>query len=145
TLAPLICFGQAQGRMRVIGWLHDGDAADLLNAQYESAFNAGMRDLGYVEGRDYRIETRFAAHNLSELPALAAQLVALKVDIIIALTSSEAVAAHKVTHQVPIVSDAGDPVGNGLAASLSHPGGNVTGMTSNSSELYVKRVDLLRQ
>jgi putative ABC transport system substrate-binding protein len=104
-----------------------------------------MRDLGYVEGRDYRIEARFANNELGRLPALAAQLVALKVDVIVALTTAGAIATHKITRDIPIVTNAGDPVGNGLAANLSQPGGNVTGTTSLSSELYVKRVDLLRQ
>jgi putative ABC transport system substrate-binding protein len=143
-LAPLASFGQTQPRTRLIGWLHDGDPADALNVQYEDAFKAGLRDLGYVEARDYRLETRFT-YDMGHLPALAAELVALKIDILIALTTSAAIAARKVTHDVPIVTNAGDPVGNGLAASLSHPGGNVTGMTSLSSELYVKRVDLLHQ
>jgi putative ABC transport system substrate-binding protein len=104
-----------------------------------------MRDLGYLEGRDYRVETRFASDDTSRLAAFAAELVALKVDIIVALTTISASAAHKVTREIPIVTNAADPVGNGLAASLSHPGGNVTGTTSLNVELAAKRVDLLRQ
>ena len=144
-LAPLALFGQTQARPRLIGWLGSDDPADTVDVQYEDAFKAGMRDLGYLEGRDYRVETRFAAHDFSRLPTLAAELVALRVDVIVALASAAAIAAHKVTREIPIVTNAGEPVGNGLAASLSHPGGNVTGTTSLSTELYAKRVDLLRQ
>jgi putative ABC transport system substrate-binding protein len=131
--------------MRLIGWIQEADPADRLEAQYEDAFKAGLRDRGYVEGRDYRLEKRYAALDAGNLPALATELVELKVDIIVALTTSAAIATRKITREIPIVTDTGDPVGNGLAASLSHPGGNVTGMTSLSQELYVKRVDVLRQ
>jgi len=144
-LAPLASFGQTRVRPWLVGWLGSEDPADAVDVEYEVLFKAGMRDLGYVEGRDYRFETRLATNDLSRLPALAAELVALRVDVIVALTTAAAVAAHKVTREIPIVTNAGDPVGNGLAANLSHPGGNVTGTTSLSSELYVKRVDLLRQ
>jgi putative ABC transport system substrate-binding protein len=137
--------GYAQSKKKLIGWLHDNDPTDPVNVEYENAFKAGLRGLGYVEGREYRMETRFATNDPRRLPTLAAELVAMKVDVIVALTTSAAIAARKATREIPIVTDAGDPVGNGLAASLSHPGGNVTGMTSLSAELYVKRVDLLRQ
>jgi putative ABC transport system substrate-binding protein len=144
-VAPNIAITQPSKAVRLIGWLGSEDPADTVDVQYEVLFKAGMRDLGYVEGRDYKFETRLATNDLSRLPALAAELVALRVDVIVALTTAAAVAAHKVTREIPIVTNAGDPVGNGLAANLSHPGGNVTGTTSLSSELYVKRVDLLRQ
>lgn len=142
-LAPLASFGQR--RARLVGWLGSDDPTDTLDVLYEDAFKAGMRDLGYVEDRDYRVEARVTTNDLSRLPALAAELVGAKVDVIVALTTSAAVAAHNVTREIPIVTNAGDPVGNGLAANLSHPGGNVTGTTSLSSELYLKRVDLLHQ
>src|SRR5262249_13267284 len=144
-LAPLASLGQTQARIRLIGWLHDDDPTDPLEVQYQDAFKAGMADRGYVEGRHYRVEKRFAPYDVGHLPALAAELVALKVDVIVALTTPAAIATHKLTREIPIVTNAGDPVGNGLAASLSHPGGNVTGTTSLSAELYGKRVDLLHQ
>jgi len=131
--------------MWVIGWLHDGDSSDPVDVQYENAFKQGMRDLGYVEGRNYRLEKRFSTHDPGSAQASAAELAALKVDVIVALTTLAAIATHKVTREIPIVTDAGDPVGFGLAQSLARPGGNVTGMTSLSAELYSKRVDLLRQ
>jgi putative ABC transport system substrate-binding protein len=144
-LVPLVSFAQTSARPRLIGWLGYDDPADPVSVQYEDVFKAGMRELGYVEGRDYRVEARFSANDFSRLPALAAELVALRVEVIVALTTSGAIAAQKITRDIPIVTNAGDPVGNGLAKSLSHPGGNVTGTTSVSSELYVKRLDLLRQ
>ena len=144
-LAPLARPGHAQPRTKLIGWLHDNDPADSVNIDYQDAFKAGLRSLGYVEGRDYRIETRFARNDPRRLPGLAEELVAMRVDVIVALTTSAAIAARKATHEIPIVTNAGDPVASGLAASLSHPGGNVTGTTSLSAELYVKRVDLMRQ
>jgi putative ABC transport system substrate-binding protein len=144
-LAPLASSAQTQTRMRLIGWLQEAAPSDRLELQYVDAFKGGLRDHGYVEGRDYRLEKRYTTLDAGDLPALATELVALNVDIIVALTTSAAIAARNVTRDIPIVTDTGDPVGNGLATSLSHPGGNVTGMTSLSQELYIKRVDLLRQ
>ena len=143
-LAPFASLGQTQARVRLIGWLHDRDPTDPLELQYEDSLKAGLRERGYIEGKDYKIEKRFATSS-GNLPLLAADLVALKADIIVAMSTPAAIAAHKITREIPIVTNASDPVSNGLAASLSHPAGNVTGMTSLSSELYVKRVDLLRQ
>ena len=143
--APLACFAQAQTRPRLIGYLDARNESDPVWLKYRDAFKARMRELGYAEGRDYKVEARYAQGDLSRLPALAAELVALKVDLIIALTTPSAVAARKATHEIPIIMNTGDPVGSGLAASLSHPGGNVTGLTSLSVELYTKRLDLLRQ
>jgi len=105
-----------------------------------------MRALGYANGRDYAIEQRWAQGDLARLPALAAELLVLKVDLIFAGTSASAVAARKATREIPIlIATAGDPVGSGLATTLSHPGGNVTGLNTLASELYTKRLDLLRQ
>ena len=147
AVAALTTFAQAQPRRRVIGWLADRDPADdPVYLRYLDAFKAGMRELGYFDGRDYRVEARYAKDDLSRLPALAADLVKLKVDLIIATPTVSALAARKATRDIPIViTTAGDPVGSGLAASLPHPGGNVTGLTSISAELYAKRLDFLHQ
>ena len=92
------------------------------------------------------IEIRSAQYDLARLPALAAELVALEVDIIVSTNTPSALVARKATREIPILlTTAGDPVGLGLAASLASPGGNVTGLTNLSSELYTKRLDLLRQ
>ena len=106
-----------------------------------------MRELGYAEGKDYAIEQRSANNDHARLPALAVELLALKVDLIVAPASPSAVAAHNATHDIPIlIVTISDPVGSGLAASLARPGGNLTGLAQGvASELYTKRLDLLRQ
>ena len=110
------------------------------------AFRQGLRDLGYVEGRNLVIEYRFAEGKSERLPALAAELVALKVDVIVAVTTPEALAAKKATRTLPIVFvAAADPVTSGLVSSLARPGGNVTGLSSFFPELVGKRLELLTQ
>lgn len=110
------------------------------------AFKKGMSELGFVEQRDYVVEERSARADLSQLPALAAELAALKVDVIMTAGTPSALAANKAAGSIPVVTaTAGDPVGSGLAGSLARPGGKVTGLTNISSELVVKRMDLLRE
>jgi putative ABC transport system substrate-binding protein len=110
------------------------------------AFRQGLRDLGYVEGRDFVIEFRDAKGTPERLPALAAELVALKVDVIVASGTPHALAAKQATRTIPIVFTASvDPVMEGLVTSLARPGGNVTGLTSLGSELITKRLELLKQ
>ena len=105
-----------------------------------------MSALGYAEGRDYVIELRSAQSNPTRLPRLAAELVALQVDLIVTGGTPAAVAASKATGEIPIlIATVGDPVGSGLVASMARPGGNVTGLTSLSTELVTKRLDLLHQ
>ena len=112
---------------------------------YFDPFKAGMRELGYAEGTDYVFENRFAELELARLPALAAELVALKVDLILAAGHPPAVAARDATREIPIVMWGGDPVANGLVASYSRPGGNVTGLSNLSQDVAKKQLDLLRQ
>jgi putative ABC transport system substrate-binding protein len=109
------------------------------------AFRAGLRDLGYVEGRNLVIEERWADNDASRLPALAAELVQWRPDVIV--TSGTAVAvAKRATTTIPIVmAAAGDAVGTGLVESYARPGGNVTGSTFFSNEIGAKRVELLRE
>jgi len=110
------------------------------------AFRHGLRDLGYVEGRNVVIEYRDAEGKLERLPALAAELVALKVDVILAPATPTALAAKQATKTIPIVfAVAGDPVGSGLVTSLARPGGNVTGLSVLSTELVGKCLELLTQ
>ncbi len=110
------------------------------------AFRQGLRDLGYVEGRNLVIEYRFAEGKSERVPSLAAELVALKVDVIVAVTTPEALAAKKATRTLPIVFvAAADPVTSGLVSSLARPGGNVTGLSSFFPELVGKRLELLTQ
>jgi ABC-type uncharacterized transport system substrate-binding protein len=108
-------------------------------------FRQGLRDLGYVEGQNIRFEFRSAEGHLDRLPELAAELVRLKVDVIVTWFTPTAVAAQQATHEIPIVmAETGDPVGTGLIASLPRPGGNVTGIASATAELAGKSVQLIR-
>ena len=144
ALAPLASFAQQQGKVWRIGYLGEIEPSRSITRLH--GFKAGLNALGYADGRDYVIELRSAQGDLARLSALAAELVALKVDIILSAGTPSAVAARQATREIPIlIVTAGDPVGSGLAASLARPGGNVTGLTGLASELDTKRLDLLRQ
>ncbi len=105
-----------------------------------------LRELGYVEGKNLTFERRFAEDRLDRLPGLAAELVSLKVDVIMAAGTLAPLAAKRATSTIPIVMmAAGDPVGSGLVASLAHPGGNVTGMSLMAPDLGGKRLELLKE
>jgi putative ABC transport system substrate-binding protein len=113
----------------------------------EAAFLNGLREHGYVDGRNIAIEWRFVAGKLDRLPNLAAELVRLKVDILVTAGIAAALAAKRTTNTIPIVmaNASGDPVRQGLVASLARPGGNVTGLVDASLGLGGKRLDLLKQ
>ena len=114
--------------------------------RHVDAFLQGLRDLGYVEGRNLVIEYRDAEGKLERLPTLAAELVALKVDVIVAATTPGALAAKQATKTIPIVfAVAADPVTDGLVASLARPGGNVTGSSYLGTDLIGKLLELLKQ
>ena len=134
---------QQQGKISRIGLLISASSA--ATAPFTDAFEQGLRELGYVEGKNIAIERRFADGKLNSLPALAAELVALKVDVIVAAGSNLAVlAAKQATSTIPIfLIIASDPVERGLAASLARPGGNITGFTSIAMALSGKRLELL--
>src|SRR5215813_14113145 len=124
-----------------IGYLTAADSS----RQYQ-AFLQGLHDLGYVEGRNIAIEYRSADGKRERVPDLAAELVRLKVDIIVTDGSGPSQDAKKATSTIPIVMTSnGDPVGSGLITSLSRPGGNVTGLTSFSAELGGKLLELLKE
>ena len=127
-----------------IGYL----AANSLSANSAriEAFRQGLRELGYVEGQNLLIEWRFADGKLDRLPALAAELVRLKVDVIVTGGPLQTRAAKDATSTIPIVMALhNDPIGSGVVASLAHPGGNVTGLSTLSPELSGKELDLLRE
>jgi putative ABC transport system substrate-binding protein len=141
---PLAVAGQQAGKVYRIGLL-DYSAPDPARQAWWNAFRRQMRDLGYVEGQNVTFEPRWAQGDDDRLPKLAAELVGLKVDLIVTGGQNAALAAKRATATIPIVTATGtDPVALGLAASLRHPGGNVTGVTSISSELAGKRLELLR-
>ena len=141
--APFAAEAQQAAKIARIGYLRSslGD-----NPHPPEAFRQGLRDLGYVEGRNLVIEYREAEGKADRLPALAAELVALKVDVIVASGTLAALAAKQASRTLPIVfSPAGDPVGSGLVTSLARPGGNVTGLSAFAPELVGKRLELLKQ
>ena len=116
------------------------------NPHLIEAFRQGLRDLGYIEGRNVVIDYRNAEGKLERLPALAAELVALKADVLVAGTTVVALAAKKATQTLPIVfTTSADPVTSGLVGSLARPGGNVTGLSYLAPELVGKCLELLTQ
>lgn len=130
------------GKVPRVGILSAGSASETPN----TAFFDRMRDLGYVEGQTVLFERRFAEGRIQDLPALAAQLVTTRPDVIFAPVTPAALAAHKATQAIPIVfAVSADPVGAGLVVSLRQPGGNVTGIMSMNTELAAKRLELLRE
>ena len=142
--APPATDAQQPAKIARIGYLSLGTPGQ--SATRVAAFRQGLRDLGYVEGRDIAIEDMWAGEGQDRLPDLAAELVRLKVDVIVAINTPAARAAKDATRAVPIVfAVVGDPVGTGLVASLAKPGGNLTGMTNISAELSAKRLELLRE
>ena len=148
TLGHSFCaFAQAQpkpaDKIWRVGLLVQADQTSQATSNYQ-AFLSGMREKGYVEGRNLKIEWRFADNQLERLPALAAELVALQPDVLVAAANAAPLALQKATSTLPIVMlSLGDPVASGLVKSLARPGGNVTGL-SVLGELAPKRLELLR-
>jgi putative ABC transport system substrate-binding protein len=141
--APPGSFGQQQGKVWRVGFLLPG--AGSLSSANAGAFLKGMRELGYIEGKNLVIEWRFADGKLERLPDLAAELVQLKVDIIVTAGATAISAAQKATTTIPIVmTSAGDPVGSRFVKSLARPGGNITGLSNMAGDIAAKFIDLLR-
>jgi len=146
--ALLVLFGSAEAqqikKVSRIGVLF-ASSPSPPSARIE-AFRHGLRELGYVEGKDILIEYRYGEGKPERLPALAAQLVAMKVDVIVTGGSSPTQAAKDATVNIPIVMTQDiDPVGNGFVASLARPGGNITGLSNFAPELSGKRIELLKE
>jgi putative ABC transport system substrate-binding protein len=135
---------QQQTKLPRIGFLA-GVSRRAISARME-AFRQGLRELGYVEGKNVVIESRYAEENINRLPALAAELVRLKVDIIITGGPPAIRSAKEATSIIPIVMGFdNDPVGNGFVVSLARPGGNVTGLSALSPEISGKQLELLKE
>jgi putative ABC transport system substrate-binding protein len=132
---------QGEPPMRRIGALFVGDA-DIDT--FRTTLSEELDKSGYVEGRNLLFEFRSAEEKLDVLPKLAAELVALKVDVIVAVYTPCALAAKQATREIPIVVVSGDPVGTGLVQSLARPGGNITGVSLIAAELHGKCVELFR-
>jgi putative ABC transport system substrate-binding protein len=144
--APFAADAQQPGRIYRIGILGNVPLTDPGGARLWGAFIQGLRDLGYVEGRNITIEHLSSEGKYEKLPALAAELVRRKVDVIVAPAAQNVVAAKQATRTIPIVmASVGDPVGDGLVASLAHPGGNVTGTSFLTSAMIGKQLELLKQ
>ena len=110
----------------------------------QTGLRAGLGQFGFVEGQNIRFEVRSAGGKLDQLPSLAAELVGIKVDVIVALFTPSALAAKQATGEIPIVFLAGDPLGTGIVSSLARPSGNLTGLSTMGAELQAKCVELLR-
>jgi len=143
--APLVAGAQQAGRVHRIGYLTGGLSTD--RPHLIEAFRQGLRELGWVEGQNIVIEYRYAEGRFDRLPDLAAELVRLKVDIIVAVATPASAAAKNATGTIPIVGiSLGDPVGTGLIASLARPGGNITGVSySVGVETIGKGLELLNE
>lgn len=124
-----------------IGALYIGTADE---ESFRTNLREGLRELGYVEGRDIAFEFRSAEEKLDRLPSLAAELVRLKVDVIVALYVPCALAAKRATQEIPIVAIAGDPVETGIVPSLAKPGGNITGVSLMAAAANGKSVELFK-
>jgi putative ABC transport system substrate-binding protein len=142
--APLSSVAQSSAKTVRIGRLSPLSAE--ADVPLLAAFRTGMRDLGWVEGETFLIETRYADGNPIRFPEIAAELVRRRVDVILAGSSPGALAAKNAAGTIPVVMvTTGDPVGDGLVASLARPGGNLTGMTALSQGLSAKRLELLKE
>lgn len=141
--APLVSFAQQQsGKVPRIGWLVPSTRAaqEVVLEEYRS----GMRDLGYLEGRNVETEYLYADGQFDRLPGLAAELVAHKVDIIVTASTPGCLAAKQATKMIPIVfATSSDPISTGIVASLARPGGNITGLSNMASDLSAKRLELI--
>ena len=137
-------FAQQTGKVYKIGILTAGARSE--GSWLQSGVRDGLRELGWVEGKNLTFEGRFAENRLNRLPALADELVGLGVDVIVTIGTLAPIAAKRATLTIPIVmASAGDPVGSGLVASLSRPGGNVTGFSLMAPDLAGKRLELLKE
>ena len=136
--APLVAAAQ-RARKPHIGFLTVGYAL-------EQPFWQAMRDLGYVDGKNIVVDRRSAEGDFTRLPGLAADLVKLRPDVIVAIVSAAAIAARQATATIPIVmAGVSDPVAAGLVGNLARPGGNVTGTSSQSNAVVAKQIELIRQ
>jgi putative ABC transport system substrate-binding protein len=138
--------GQEPKRLARIGFLSEGFRSSNVDSLRIEAFRHGLRELGYSERKSISIEYRFAEGKRERLPELAAELVRLKMDVLVTYGTVGTLALKKATSTIPIVmAGSADPVGRGIVASLPRPGGNVTGLSSLSADLSGKRLELLKE
>jgi ABC-type uncharacterized transport system substrate-binding protein len=145
TAWPLAARAQQAGRPRRIGFLTSSPPVASIESSYHAGLLRGMRELGYVAGKDFIVEWRFAAGRLERFAEFAAELVRLNVDVFVLGTPTAVPAVRQATSTIPIVMGfSTDPVGNGFVASLAHPGGNITGLASSQDDAVPKQMELLR-
>jgi putative ABC transport system substrate-binding protein len=144
TIWPLAAWAQQAGKLPTIGFL--GATTPAGGGQLLAAFVQRLRELGWVDGRNIAIEVRWAEGRSERFAEIAAELVRLKVDVILTHNTPPVLAAKEATSVIPIVfASAGDPVGTGVVASLARPGSNVTGLSAGSTDVVGKRLELLRE
>jgi putative tryptophan/tyrosine transport system substrate-binding protein len=143
--APGFAAAQPSAKVWRVGLLTPYSHQSLVDDGRYGALLVGLRELGYVEGRNLIIEARYSDGQYERLPEFAAELVRLKVDVIVASPSPAIRAAQRATTTIPIVfPNTGDPVGSGFVASLAHPGGNLTGLSNSNLDVSAKTLELLR-
>jgi len=141
---PLTARAQQPAKLPMIGFL--GALTQSAQSEWTAAFLQRMREHGWIDGRTVAIEYRWAEGRSERFPGMAAELVRLKVGVIVTAGTAAVIAAKQATPVIPIVfGTAGDPVGTGLVASLARPGGNVTGLSNQSADIAGKRLELLRE
>ena len=146
TLLTVVAIAEAQQSTKVPRIAYVTASSASMQARRFEVFQQGLRDLGYVEGKNILVEYRFADGKVDRLPRIAAELVDLKVKVIVTAGPSVTGPVKQATSTIPIVmAQDGDPVGNGFVASLARPGGNITGLSSYSAELNGKRLELLKE
>src|SRR3974390_2019399 len=144
TMWPLVVRAQQPTKLRTIGF--SGQSTRSAESELVAAFTQRLRELGWVEGRTTRIEYRWSEGRAERFVQIAAEFVRLEVDVIVTSGTPQVLATKQATSVIPIVfARVGDPVANGLVASLARPGGNVTGLSAQSDELAGKRIEILRE
>ena len=144
VLAAPFAIAQQQGKVWRVGFLSQRHVDFVDSDYYYGPFRQGLRELGYVEGKNLVIEWRSAEGNNERLPGLAAELVNLKVDVIVTAGTPAISAAQKATTTIPIVmGNIGDPVGSGFVKSLARPASNITGLSSMAGDVYLKQIEML--
>jgi putative tryptophan/tyrosine transport system substrate-binding protein len=140
---PLAASAQTRPKIPRVGYIAGSSATGTEHTV--GAFRQGLRELGYVEGQTIALEVRWAEGRSERIPELVAELVGLKMDVLVAGSSVATLAANKATRTIPIVMVGADPVGLGLVASLGRPGGNVTGLSIFNVGIIGKRLELLKE
>jgi putative ABC transport system substrate-binding protein len=144
--APLAAEAQSAGQVPRVGYISPGSSSDPFRQRRFEAFRQGLRELGYVEGRNVVLEPRWAEGQYARYPVLAADLVRLKVAAIVTVGGAATKAGKQVTSTIPIVmSVVIDPIGSGLVPSLARPGGNLTGTSVMANDLVAKQLELLKE